>query len=205
VLRYTGRVGWLTRPFLALLYAVPVVTLVLMATDGDHGLVWASEGVREASSMVLAEVVYGTWFWVDFSYGASLVLVGAALLISMLRNTQWLYAKQSATLLLGFVGPWAAHASYATGLDFGLRSLPNLDPAVVVFAPAGLALLWGIYRHKLLDLAPVAHIAVFEGMSDGTLVLDPQWRIVDLNPSAGRVLGCQASEVVGKSFREVMS
>jgi diguanylate cyclase (GGDEF)-like protein/PAS domain S-box-containing protein len=205
VLRYTGRVGWLTRPFLALLYAVPVVTLALMATNGSHGLVWASERVREAGPMVLAEVVYGAWFWVDFSYGALLVLAGAGLLVSMLRNTPWLYAKQSACLLLGFVGPWAAHASYATGLDPGLRSLPNLDPAVLVFAPAGLALAWGVYRYSLLDLAPVAHDAVVEGMSDGTLVLDPQGRIVDLNPSAGRVLGCNAGEVVGKGFREVMS
>ncbi len=205
VLQYTGRVGWLTRAFLALLFAVPAATLALIATNEHHGLVWASEGVRETAPALLADFGYGPWFWVDFSYGALLVLAGAALLVLILRNAQWLYAKQSASLLLGFVAPWAAHASYATGLDAGLRSLPNLDPMVITFAPAGLALLWGMYRHKLLDLSPVAQDAVVEGMSDGTLVLDTQGRIIDLNPSASRVLGCDASEVVGKSFREVMS
>ena len=205
VLQYTGRVRWLTRGFLALLFAIPATTLALIATNEGHGLVWVSEEVRRVDSVLLRSFEYGPWFWVDFSYAAFLVFAGAALLVLMLRNTRWLYAKQSACLLLGFVGPWLAHASYATGLDEGLRYLPNLDPAVVVFAPAGLALAWGMYRHKLLDLAPVAHDAMVEGMSDGTMVLDAQGRIVDLNPSASRVLGCGADEAVGKSFREVMS
>ncbi len=204
VLQYTGRMSWLTRGFLALLFVVPAATLALIATNGDHELVWTSGGARKRGHL-LADFEYGPWFWVDFSYGTLLVLAGAALLVLMLRNMQWLYAKQSACLLLGFVGPWAAHAAYATGLDSGLPSLPNLDPMVVTFASAGLALVWGMYRYKLLDLSPVAHDAVVEGMSDGTLVLDTQGRIVDINPSAGRILGCKADEVIGKSFREVMS
>ena len=91
------------------------------------------------------------------------------------------------------------------GLESEIRSLPGLDPTVVTFLPAGLVLLWGIYRHRLLDISPVAHDAVVEGMSDGTLVLDRRGRIVDLNPSAARILKCEPSEVVGQSFREVMS
>ena len=210
VLQYTGRTGWLTWGFLAMLWSVPVVTLALVFTNEDHGLMWASEGVRRVRPaadqiLLLADFEHGPWFWLNFSYASLLVLAGAALLVLMLRNTPWLYAKQSACLLLGFVGPWSAHAAYATGLDSGLKVLPNLDPAVVTFAPAGLALVWGMYRHKLLDLAPVAHDAVVEGMSDGTLVLDTQGRIIDLNPSAARVLDCDPAEVVGKSFREVMS
>ncbi|QIN80391.1 diguanylate cyclase [Rubrobacter marinus] len=205
VLRYTGRVGWLTRGFLALIFAVPATTLALVATNRLHGLVWTAGGVRETPRALIAGFEYGPWFWLDFAYGAFLVLAGAALLVLMLRNTQWLYAKQSACLLLGFVGPWAAHSSFATGLDPGLRSLPNLDPTVLTFVPAGLVLAWGLYRHKLLDLSPVAHDAVVEGMSDGTLVLNAQGRIVDLNPSARRILGCSAGEVVGGSFKEVMS
>jgi PAS domain-containing protein len=56
----------------------------------------------------------------------------------------------------------------------------------VTFLPAGPVLLWGIYRHRLVDTSPVAQDAVMEGMSDGTLVLDRRGRIVDLNPSAAR-------------------
>jgi hypothetical protein len=39
VLQYTGRASWLTIPFRALLFAVPLATLDLIATNEDHGLI----------------------------------------------------------------------------------------------------------------------------------------------------------------------
>ena len=62
-----------------------------------------------------------------------------------------------------------------------------------------------LLRYQLLDISPVAHDAVVEGMGDGTIVLDLRNRIVDLNPAAGYILGSAAAEVVGRDFREVMS
>ena len=183
VLQYTGRDSWLTIPFRALLFTVPLATLALVATNEDHGLMWTSEGVRREGPLLLANFTPGTWFWVDFAYSASLVLAGAALLVLMLVNSQRLYARQSLDILIGVAGPWAAYAAYTLGLDSGIGPLPGLNPTVVTFLPAGLVLLWGIYRHRLLDISPVAHDAVVEGMSDGTLVLDLRGRIVDLNPS----------------------
>ena len=203
VLRYTGRERWLTRSFMALLSAVPLATLALIFTNEDHGLVWSSEGIRRVGTLLVADFSYGVWFWVDFAYSALLVVAGTALLMLMFVNSQRLYAKQSLSLLVGFVGPWVAYVAHATGLDSGIEMLPGLNPTVITFAPAGLALVWALYRHGLLDISPVAHDAIVEGMSDGTLVLDVQGRIVDLNPAAG-ILRCKPGEVVGRSFREVM-
>ncbi len=205
VLQYTGREGWLTWPLKALLFAVPLATLVLIFTNEDHGLVWTYEGVREEGPLLLANFAYGSWFWVDFFYATLLMLAGVTLLGLMLIRSQRLYAKQSVSLLLGVAGPWFAYASYMLGFDSGVGALPGLNPAILTFVPAGLALAWGLYRYRLLDISPVAHDTVVEGMSDGTMVLDARGRIVDLNPSAARILRCKPAEVVGESFRETMS
>lgn len=205
VLQYTGREGWLTLPFKALLFAVPLATLVLIFTNEDHGLVWAYEGAREEGPLLVADPAYGPWFWTDFAYASLLVLAGTTLLVLMLARSQRLYAKQSASLLLGVAGPWGVYAAYTLRLNPGMGVLPGLNPTVVTFVPAGLALAWGLYRYRLLDISPVAHDAVVEGMSDGTMVLDTRGRIVDLNPSAARILRCRPDQVVGESFREVMS
>jgi len=188
VLQYTGREGWLRWPLKAFLFAVPLATLVLIFTNEDHGLVWTYEEVREEGPLLLADFAYGTWFWVDFAYAALLALAGATLLVLMLIRSQRLYAKQSVSLLLGVAGPWFAYAAYMLGFDSGVGALPGLNPAVLTFPPAGLALAWGLYRYRLLDISPVAHDAVVEGMSDSTMVLDARGRIVDLNPSAARIL-----------------
>ncbi len=205
VIQYTGRERWLTRYSVSLLLAVPLATLALILTNEDHGLVWTSEGTSRSGTLLVADFSHGAWFWVDFAYAALLVITGAALLMLMIVNSQNLYAKQSVSLLIGIVGPWIAYATHATGLDSGLESLPGLNPTVLTFAPGGLALVWAFYRHKLLDISPVAHDAIVEGMSDGTLVLDTQGRIVDLNPAAASILRCKPGEVVGRPFREMMA
>ena len=105
VLQYTGRESWLTIPFRTLLFAVPLTTVALLATNEDHGLMWTSEGVRREGPLLLASFTPGTWFWVDFAYSASLVLAGAALLVLMLVNSQRLYARQSLDILIGVAGP----------------------------------------------------------------------------------------------------
>ncbi len=55
--------------------------LALIATNEDHGLMWTSEGTRREGPLLLANFTPGTWFWVDFAFGASLILAGAALLV----------------------------------------------------------------------------------------------------------------------------
>ena len=42
---------------------------------------------------------------------------------------------------------------------------------------------FALFRHRLLDLAPVARDVIIEGMQDGIIVLDPGDRIVETNQS----------------------
>jgi PAS domain S-box-containing protein len=69
----------------------------------------------------------------------------------------------------------------------------------------GLAMGWGIFRFRLLDIVPVARDTIIESMSDGVIVLDSQDRIVDLNPVAEGIIGRTASEVVGQPAGEILS
>ena len=128
VLQYTGRESWLTIPFRTLLFAVPLTTVALLATNEDHGLMWTSEGTRWRGPLLLANFTPGTWFWVDFAFGASLILAGATLLVLMLVNSQRLYARQSLDILIGVAGPWAAYAAYTLGLDSGIGPCPAWTP-----------------------------------------------------------------------------
>jgi signal transduction histidine kinase len=65
-------------------------------------------------------------------------------------------------------------------------------------------LVWGLFRFRLLDLAPIARSSVFETMLDAVLVLDPYRRVVNLNPAAERVLGVQAAQAVGHRVEELL-
>jgi signal transduction histidine kinase len=65
-------------------------------------------------------------------------------------------------------------------------------------------LVWGLFRFRLLDLAPIARSSVFETMLDAVLVLDPYRRVVNLNPAAERALGVPADQAVGRRVEELL-
>jgi len=195
-LQYTGREGWLTRRNLALLSALPLLTFLFAWTNEAHELVWSSTGLNEDGAFPALEVDHGAWFWVHLSYSYLLLLVGTILLISMLTRSPNLYRKQNLALLLAVSVPWVGNGVYVLGIS----PVPNLDLTPFAFLLSGMAIALSLFRFRLLDIVPVARENVIEGMADGTIVLDLQHRIVDMNPAAERFLGCSARKAIGRGF-----
>ena len=195
-LQYTGREGRLTRRNLALLSALPLVTLLVAWTNGSHGLVWSSIGLNEGGPFPALEVDHGAWFWVHWSYSYLLLLVGTILLISMLTRSPSLYRKQNLALLLAVSIPWVGNGVYVLGLS----PVPNLDLTPFAFLLSGTAIALSLFRFRLLDVVPVARENVIEGMADGVVVLDLKDRVVDMNPAAERFLGCSTRKAIGQGF-----
>ena len=54
-------------------------------------------------------------------------------------------------------------------------------------------------------MAPIARHLVIEGLRDGVTTLDPQDRIVDVNPVAQRLLGRSADQDVGSQAADVLT
>jgi len=195
-LQYTDREGRLTPRNLALLSALPVVTLLLAWTNEAHGLVWRSTGLDEEGPFLALEVDHGGWFWVHLTYSYLLLLVGTTLLISMLTRSPNLYRKQNLALLVAVSIPWVGNGAYVLGLS----PVPNLDLTPFAFLLSGMAIALGLYRFRLLDIVPIARENVTEGMADGVVVLDMQDRVVDMNPAAERFLGSSARKAIGREF-----
>src|SRR5260370_41337898 len=83
-LLYTGRERWLARQNLALLIVEPLVTLLLVWTNGWHGLieskVWLDSSVP-FSSLVMT---YGVWYPVNIAYSLLLLVLRPFILCSFL-------------------------------------------------------------------------------------------------------------------------
>jgi PAS domain S-box-containing protein len=194
-LAYTGRGRWLTRRNLALLAIVPVLTLLLVATNGAHGLVWSRTALDPSGAFLVVE--YGAWFWVFWAYSYSMLVLGTFFLVSTLLRSSRLYRRQGAALLVALAAPWVGNGMYVLGLN----PFPYLDLTPFAFLLSGAALSWGLFRFRFLDIVPVARDALVEGMEDGVIVVDPRGRVVDLNPAARRILGVPtAAEAVGEDF-----
>ena len=201
VLQYTGRERCLSYRNLGLLAIEPLVTLLLVWTNEAHGLFYSSTGLDTSGPFLVLDLTYGVWFWVDVAYSYLLTWLGLLLFLQAFIRSPYLYRRQIAVFLIGAFAPWAAEVLLISGLS----PFYPLDLTPFAFVLSGLALAWGLFRLKTLDVVPVARDAVIEGMGDGVMVLDTRHRIVDINPAAQRIIGRSASEVIGQPAAQVLS
>jgi PAS domain S-box-containing protein len=191
---FSGRDRWLTGPRLLALSVIPVLTIVVVATNGTHGLFWRQIALVEGPVLTSE---HGPWFWVHFTF-----VYGLLLLTTVLVLVEGLRAPTARALalplMLAVVLPWAANAVHLSGYSpWGL-----VDPTPFALAVSGLGLAFALFRQGFLDIVPVARAAVVASMPDAMLVLDRRQRLVDLNPAAERLLGVELADVRGRSLHD---
>ena len=94
----------LTRRNLLLLAIIPLITVLLVWTNGIHGLVWSEVTLDRSGPFPAMSVHYGLWFWVHLVYSYMLLLLGTLMLIRMVITFPDLYRWQLQHGLLGGVG-----------------------------------------------------------------------------------------------------
>jgi PAS domain S-box-containing protein len=198
-LQYTRRGGWLTPRNLALLSAIPVLTLVMAVTNPLHHAFWTRFALVERYGRAAIDSVNGWGFWLHVGYSWALLSLAVALVaLRALRSTH-LYRRQAAAIVLAAAVPWIGNVLH---LSQTVRFPAN--PMPFLFTLSGAVFFWAIFRLRLLDLVPVAREALVEEMPDGVVVVDETGRVLDLNPAARELLGLRG-EVVGRPAAQVLA
>jgi signal transduction histidine kinase len=204
-LQFTGRGRWLTRPVLALLALLALLPLALVWTNDAHGLMRSAARLELSGPFPVLDVEHGPWYAVQAGYFYLMLLGGTALLVREFWLTRWTYRRQLVVLLPAMLVAWLANAVYV----LGLAPLPSLDLTPFAISLTGLGFAWVVFRWRFLDvflgLIPVARATIVDRMPDAVLVLEPDGRIVDLNPAAQRLIGLQLSAVVGQRAAAVFA
>jgi two-component system, cell cycle sensor histidine kinase and response regulator CckA len=191
--RYTGHTLTLSRRFWMVVLPIPCLVTAAALSEPLHHLLRSS-----------AHIVPGTpagALWYDFTvvdvvgmvYAYGVFVYSIALLMRHWWRGSRLVRRQTAALLLGLIVPVVVD----TVLVFGFNPFPQRDPSPLVFLIGGLFFAWGLFRVGLFDILPVARAVVFESMTDGVVVVDPQGRIVDINPAASAILRASAKSSIG--------
>src|SRR5215216_5009584 len=197
VLQCSGHTRW-PRWLGPALVLEPLAVLVLLANQGTHDLIRYYPAGATAATSQAAEA--GPLFWPHLLYNNALVWAATILLVVTLSRLSGLYRRQSILLVAAILLP------ILLNLLFNLRVAPfrqvDLTPFAFVLTTA--VLVWGTYQFSLLDLRPVARSQIFRTISDPVLVLDPDGRVLDANPAAGRLVGRPVAEVVGQPVDQLL-
>jgi signal transduction histidine kinase len=201
VLQYTGRQAWLRKWVVALLFLVPLLTLVSHYTNDWHHLFYRSMTINESEGFPLVSLVKGPLYIIHVSYSYFFFAIGMGLMFQMYRKATPRMKKQIGLMMIGSCGPYGFTFISMSGLFY----IPiDLSPLGFVFS--GVFYMWGIYQFNMLRLAPLALQKVFESMENAVIVFDMDNDISGFNQSASRVIeGLNSKEAVGKPASSVFS
>jgi PAS domain S-box-containing protein len=200
VLEYNHVKYWLKRRNVILLFIIPLITLLLALTNEMHGLIWSgfSPGLP-GSNIYIYE--HGVFWWITLTgYSYLCVVIGTFLLLRSAMIFPKAYYRQMIALVSASLIAWGGSITYV----FGFSPVPGLDTTPICLTVTGLILAVAILRLNLLDIVPVARDMLIETMSDCVLVLESYNRLVDINPSAQKLLGITLKDAVGKNLAGIL-
>jgi PAS domain S-box-containing protein len=186
---------------MAALAVVPLTTIAIASTTEVHGMLWNKISIYQSETFSVLDVSHGVWFWVHSAYSYLLLLAGTIIILGSIYKDKGYYRGQAIALLVGVLLPWVSNGLYLSGLF----PIPHLDITPFAFVLTAVALAWGIYGFRLVDLTPMGRDSVIEEMPDALVTLDMRGLVADANASALQLAGRSAAEAIGQPALEVFS
>lgn len=123
LLVYGEQGRFLTRPMIALLLVVPVITLVAVWTNPHHSLYWNNSILEANREFTLVVNTYGPLFWLWIGYAYIVFIASTMVMVHLAIRSPQLAAVEIAVLLIGASLPWFANLVSVTELN----PFPGLD------------------------------------------------------------------------------
>lgn len=202
-LEYTGHDQYARPRYIALLSAVPVVTVVLAFTGEYHSLLFAD--VQGIGWNGVRRIRYGgAWYGVIAGYTYLLGFFGMIPLIGLITSDAMTFRGQAAALIVGMSAPWLTNVLYLA------EALPTagIDPTPVAFSLSGVAYLCSLTRFRLFGTSPApnrrAREFLFDRMQEGAIVVDGNDYVVDMNDSCVEMLDADPETAIGAPASDVV-
>lgn len=192
---YTRKLEWLSLRRLALLFALPLLTILVAFTNDWHGLLWNSITPGQGGPQSNLTYGHGPWFWLSAAYNYGTLAVGTVILLRGILQPSRRPSARLVLILASVAIPWLANLIYVLGLS----PVRGLDLTPFGFAIAGLLMAFAVFRLRMLDFIPMARNDVIEQMRDAVVLLAPDNSILDLNPAAQRLIGRSLYQAQGQS------
>ncbi|MDS0477778.1 histidine kinase N-terminal 7TM domain-containing protein [Natrinema sp. 1APR25-10V2] len=203
-LEYTGKDRWLTRRRLGLLAVEPFVMVGLLAINGWTYVLWGppyekpiSLGSWWTSSATVATSEPRLGLFVHLGYATLCLAVTSVLVLTLVVRNERLYRWQGVAVLVAIAVPWGTAVISTSSLEI-------IGTTPIGFTVTGLAITFGLYRYRLLELTPIARSEVVANLEDGVLVIDADRRVVDSNPVAQEIFGRPRDALVGNPIAAVV-
>ena len=187
-----------SKAVLALLFVVPITTIIMLYTNEYHHFHYKTFAVDYNGFFPVAVTQKGWWYYVDFVYKMIVAFAGLALFAFSYGKATGYRRRQAKTIFIGALSLWIGNFLQALGFaPYGIDVEPFILSAALPLSGFAMS------RLRMFDLVPIARDKVFKTMSASVIVLDDKLRVVDFNDSAVSILPALSDEALGLAVRNI--
>jgi len=199
-LNFSGVAPRIPRLLMIVLFVIPVLTLTGIVSDTS---LYSQNQILSGSAAGPFPVFYFSRepvYWAHVVYSCFAILVGSALFLSMVFFSERLLRVQAVVMFFGSLLPCCALIAYVAG-----KVPSGIDPFPFALAASGPFYAFGLFRYRLVNLAPMVRSALFENLKDGVLVFNQAGRLLDLNRAAFPLLAMPQQKAIGELRDQVLA
>lgn len=203
-LGYSGRSDLLDSWTYWTLYGLPLGTTALLGTNHLHGLLWTNADVVTLFGVAGVSYEFNAFFYFVLFISFLPALVGGLLLVDTVWNYGSLYRSEAIAVAVSQVPPAAGVVVWA--LEIGPYPALNFTAPLLV---GHVALdIYAFVGKEMFELHPATARAATESLLDDIqspiLIVDEQFRVVDLNPAAETHLGLDGDDTLTRQLDTVV-
>jgi signal transduction histidine kinase len=198
-LKYTGLDKWVNYKSAMIVFAIPLITFLMILTNEYHHLHYKETEVYNLGPFPLLEITVGPWYLVHVTFFYLSLLFGNILLLIKFKDADSIFRKQTNLLIFAGLIPWFFNIIYL----LGYRPFDHIDLTPYAFLFTYIFIGIALLRFELFNIKPIARDKVFELITKGILVFDPFDRVIDYNRAILKALNKPKNSLIGKSMGEL--
>lgn len=195
-LEYTARLR-LLRVWLTVGWIIPALIHVIHWFD--PGWMLTTMDITQVGPYWMTQVfVAGPGYKLMIGTMYAMFVLGIIILIERFRFAPQLNRLQIRALVIACSIPLWVNLFFVSRII----PLPELDWAAISFPLTAYLLTRALYRYRLFNLAPIAYETIVQSMDEAVIVVDPDNRVIQVNPAAERLFRRKPSELIGREIHD---
>lgn len=200
ILQFTAHKRWNNSWRQSMIFIFPLVTIIFGFVSKFDSLIWKNIELLTINNLNIVDFDFGNWFNIFWIYS---VLIYGFIFYEINNHSK---------LSINIEKSQAMMFKLSAGISFVLSLLcliPFLQPdilkiASIGFGISGILIGFSIYHYQLFDLSPLIYHSLLENIQDGILVINKDYRLLQINRKAEALLNLNGNVIIGEVLHSLL-
>ena len=200
IMQFTSHKRWNNSWRQSMIFIFPLITVFFGLEPRFNAMIWQNLEYQRVNNLNLVSYGFGNWY--------ILYWVFSIILYSLIFHEIYNHSKLAINIEKSQANLFKISAGIS--LIFSLLCIfPVYQPQIlqvtsIAFGVSGILIGFSLYHYQLFDLSPLIYHSLLENIDDGIMVVNSDYRLLQINQKAEELLGIQGKELIGQILHSLL-